>query len=293
MRIAPGCSIRDLGGHFSLNLHLEDAGLVLRVHQPFVSRQRLLDLQELRRHLSGQGVNVPVATAWQGRTVFRCSGRWAELEPFIPHQVGPPNVERCSEVLADLATLDRHLATYRGPLTRPVIATWATPSSLGRWLAATSAAVADDREATRVIEELSALSRTVARRWVPSRDLVCQVVHGDGKANNLPRTAAGEVVVLDFGFAARRPRVHDLAYSLSWAIAVLGRSAKAHFPDRVKAFEAGTGRPLTAAEQHAVPVLGAAIALSRPAVAGYNPDPVQDLMNHAGSLDDATWWLDQ
>ncbi|WP_168207384.1 phosphotransferase enzyme family protein [Microlunatus elymi] len=292
-RIASGSEVRDLGGHFSLNLHLREPGLVLRVHQPFVSRQRLLGLQAVRRHLASVGVQVAVAIPWEGKTVFRCADRWAELEPYIPHEAATPSADACTAVLSDLGTIDRHLATFTGQLTRPVIATWATGSALRRWLAATRDAVAADRDASHLVEQLVAQSRTVARRWVPARDLVCQVIHGDGKANNLPRTGAGELVALDFGFAARRPRVHDLAYSLNWAIAVLGPTATDQIPVWIKTFEAGTGSRLTSAELRALPVLGAAIALYRPAVSGYNPDPVNDLMNQTGSLQKAAWWLDQ
>ena len=43
----------------SLNVRLDPAGLVLRVHQPFVSRPRLLALQEVRRRLASRGLAVP------------------------------------------------------------------------------------------------------------------------------------------------------------------------------------------------------------------------------------------
>lgn len=36
--IDPGSRVADLGGVMSLNVRLDRAGLVLRVHQPFVSR---------------------------------------------------------------------------------------------------------------------------------------------------------------------------------------------------------------------------------------------------------------
>ena len=50
-RIAAGSRATDLGGWVSLNLHLEPAGLVLRVHQPFVSRRRVRVVQRLRDRL--------------------------------------------------------------------------------------------------------------------------------------------------------------------------------------------------------------------------------------------------
>ena len=59
--IAPGSQAVDLGGTMSLNVELQPAGLVLRVHQPFVSRARLLALQEVRRRLADQRLTAPVA----------------------------------------------------------------------------------------------------------------------------------------------------------------------------------------------------------------------------------------
>ena len=70
----------DLGGVMNLNVRLDALGLVLRFHQPFVSRRRLLALQQVRRRLLGQGLLVPTPVRWNNATVFRCRKRWAELE---------------------------------------------------------------------------------------------------------------------------------------------------------------------------------------------------------------------
>jgi hypothetical protein len=53
--ISPESRATDLGGVMSLNVRLDAAGLVLRVHQPFVSRQRLLAVQDVRRGLEPLG----------------------------------------------------------------------------------------------------------------------------------------------------------------------------------------------------------------------------------------------
>ena len=53
--IAPGSTATDLGGAFSLNARLEPAGLVLRAHQPFMTRRRLEAQQEVRRRLAELG----------------------------------------------------------------------------------------------------------------------------------------------------------------------------------------------------------------------------------------------
>src|SRR6476469_3711060 len=57
--VSPGAQATDLGGAMSLNARLDPAGLVLRVHQSFVSRRRLLAVQEVRRALANLGLRVP------------------------------------------------------------------------------------------------------------------------------------------------------------------------------------------------------------------------------------------
>lgn len=66
VEIAPGSQLTDLGGTFSLNLGLAEAGLVLRVHQPFVSRARLLAVQTMRQRLADRRLIIPVALPWRG-----------------------------------------------------------------------------------------------------------------------------------------------------------------------------------------------------------------------------------
>jgi hypothetical protein len=68
--ISPGSRATDPGGVMSLNVRLDAAGLVLRVHQPFVSRQRLLALQDMRRLLAHRGMRVarPIQSVLFGRS---------------------------------------------------------------------------------------------------------------------------------------------------------------------------------------------------------------------------------
>lgn len=78
--IDPEARATDLGGVMSLNARLEPIGVVLRVHQPFVSRQRLLAVQQVRQRLVNLGLHVPIALHWRNSTVIRSGKRWAELE---------------------------------------------------------------------------------------------------------------------------------------------------------------------------------------------------------------------
>ena len=142
--IDPDCHARDLGGAMSLNVHIDPAGLVLRVHQPFVSRQRLRALHAVRVNLANQGLVVPVPVGHGGSTIFRCGDRWAELEPYIPHERLPPTPASYSWLFGAMGRLHGALATLDPKVPRPLVATYAAPGSLHRWLRITESAVQDD-----------------------------------------------------------------------------------------------------------------------------------------------------
>lgn len=96
-----------------------------------------------------------------------------------------------------------------------MVATYATPSILRRWLAMAESEVEGDREATQIVNHLV---RRLERHWVASSALPAQIVHGDIKLSNVGLQPAGSPLFLDFGFAACRTRVHELAYALAFMV---------------------------------------------------------------------------
>jgi Ser/Thr protein kinase RdoA (MazF antagonist) len=219
--IAPGSHVADLGGVLSLNVRLDPVGLVLRVHQPFVSRQRLLAVQEVRRRLAAQGLVVPVPVQWGGATVFRCRDRWAELEEYIPHTRPERALSSYFWLFGAMGTLHRTLAALDLPVPRPLVATYAPPGSLRRWLQVTESAVQGDPEAAEIARLLRDLVRRLRSQWLPANRLPMQLIHGDAPLSNVCRTPEGKTVYLDFGFLALRPRIHDLAYALAFMVLAL------------------------------------------------------------------------
>ncbi len=150
-----------------------------------------------------------------------------------------------------------------------------------------------DDEMAAFAAELSRQCQAIARRWIPLRDLPAQVVHGDATLDNLPRDDAAQSIVLDLGFSAYRPRVHDLAYTLHWTLLVMGTHAVDHFPLWTREYEDASKAPLDEAERRALPIIAAATALHRPAIAGLAFNPVDDLRGQIGSLELARTWLRQ
>ncbi|MDQ3540722.1 MAG: hypothetical protein M3440_08555 [Chloroflexota bacterium] len=296
-RFASGSTVADLGGMMSTNLRLDATNELLRVHQPFVSRSRLLALQDLRRHLDAEGVKTPVAIVRDGATMFRCRDRWAELEPWIAHRRLEPSVQAYAWLFAEMGTVHRILGNYQRPISRPVVATAATPAALRRWIIATERTVANDPDAAAIVDRVHGLARTLHRQWPDTRSLPAQVVHGDVRLSSICVALDGGTVVFDVGFAAVRPRVHDLAYALVFMVRALHGDAAAdefawdEVPRLIEAYEASAAVRLAEAERRAIVPLAVAITLYHVAIAGVTEAPEAMARNYAGIVDLGAWLL--
>jgi Ser/Thr protein kinase RdoA (MazF antagonist) len=283
--IAPGSPVVDLGGTMSLNILLESRMLVLRVHPSFVSRPRLIALQQVRRHLADRGLVVPTAVRWRRSTVLPCADRLAEIEPYIQSARPEPTMDAYRWMFASMGALHRELATLTLAVPRPVVATYGTPASLLRFLPVAEAAVRHDPKASDVVRLLREQVRRLRARWVPSADLPTHLVHGDIRLSNVHLTPNGEAVYFDFGFLARRPRVHDLAYALAWIVLRPDSRGTAEsfdwgtVPELLTAYEDTAGVRLSALERRALAPYLAAVPLYLMSIAGYMADPVGHIRN--------------
>ncbi len=295
-KVSPGACATDLGGVMSLNVGLGACGLVMRVHQPFVSRARLLALQAVRQALDAQGVLAPAPVPWQGAPLLRCRNRWAELETLLPHRQPPRTWEGYTWVFGALGELDAVLAGLQLRVPQPLVATYATPGSLRRWLVDTEEAVASDPQASESAALLRTLVGRLRRQWVPARQLPIQYVHGDGSPRNICRAPDGRPVYLDYGFFARRPRVHELGYALAFMLFALGahespeRFAWSQIQALIRAYESA-GKPLSAPERAALAPYTAAIPLYAAALDGYTEDPAGRLCARLPFLRLSEWLL--
>lgn len=295
--IAPGSHATDLGGTMSLNARLNPAGFVLRVHQPFVSRQRLLAVQQVRRCLANLGLVIPVPLRWDHSMVFRCGNRWAEREEYIPHTRLEPIPDSYRWMFGALGTLHQALAALDVTVPRPLLATYAPPSSLYRWLPITELAVQDDLEASDIARLLRDLIRRLRVLWLPATQLPQHLVHGDVRLSNVCRTPGGETVYLDFGFLAWRPRIHDLAYSLAFMLLALKvYQAPESFAWQsiqrfVEEYEVAGNSRLTLMERRALAPYTAAVPLYAAALSGFTNDPVGHLRDSLPFLRLSKWLL--
>lgn len=145
-----------------------------------------------------------------------------------------------------------------------------------------------DPEAANIARLLRDLVLRLRNRWVPATRLPTRLVHGDVRLGNINRGESGETVYLDFGFLARRQRIHELGYSLAWMVLALGgHRDPEHFewtivPRLLAEYEAAADTPLMELERTALPAYAAAVPLYQAATCGFLNDPARELRDDMG-----------
>ena len=267
----------DLGGTTSLNLRVGDE--VVRVHAAGTSRRRVEALRTLRLALHDAGLVVGVPTG----EVSKVGEWWLERETFVVAARPPATWASYVEMFRAMGVLHRVLADVDVALPPPRVATYGPPSSLRRWLRTTERFV-DVAEVRRLARRLDAM-------WVT--DLPRHVLHGDVRLPNIGVTPDGVTAFFDFGFAAVRRRVHDLAFSLAWVLLRPDDRGTAEafdwalVPELLDAYG-----DITDAEVAAIDPYLAAVPLYLAAVAGFTPDPVRTFDGERPFVRIAEWVLD-
>jgi Ser/Thr protein kinase RdoA (MazF antagonist) len=299
-RLGVSSAPADLGGTMSLNLHLEELDLVLRVHGRFEQERRIRALRDLRRRLHAQGLTVGVPVPLFGDEVTLVDGRVAETETFVEAEKPAPTWDSylwMYEAMGQLHTaIDQGAAGLELPV--PEVATYASPAELKVWMTGTLPAVSHDEDAAGVAAQVMDMIGALERQWVPPEQLPEQLVHGDLRLGNVVRTAT-DPAYFDFGFAARRPRIHDLAYSLFWIILKPDDSGRSDTFDwdrateLLGAYEDAASTIISQLERRALAPLLAAIPMYFVAIASYTPDPSDRVKQEIQSLEIARWVLEQ
>ena len=257
---------RDLGGSLNLNLLVSrgDEQLVVRVHRPSVSSDRLNDIQAVRQQVHAGGVPCSaLVPAGDGARWAGCGNRLVEVERFIPHD-GPMNtlprlarglpvLGRIHALLADAAICPAGRAVEFANHIEPGQVLSGTRAGAQR-IRGSHPAPAERRmagEAERLAELVTAGEAGLAA------GLPRQLVHGDFWDDNVFFRSESLVFVADFGFMAERARIDDLALTLYYADIELGLSGTsdriAALRPLVHAYASGLDHPLTGAERQALP----------------------------------------
>lgn len=290
----------DLGGTMSLNLHLEELDLVLRVHGRFEQESRVRALRDLRRRLHGQGLTVGVPMPLFGDEIVFVDRRVAEIETFIEAEKPAPTWDSYLWMYRAMGRLHDAIDQGAAGLELPVpeVATYASPAELRAWMTGTVPAVAHDDHAAGIVAQVGDMIGALEQQWIPPEQLPEQLVHGDIRLGNVVRTAT-DAAYFDFGFAARRPRIHDLAYALFWIILKPDDSGRADTFDWSRAteflaaYEDAARTTISPLERRALAPLLAAIPMYFVAIASYTPDPSDRVKQEIQSLAIARWVLDQ
>lgn len=260
---------QDLGGDWSTNIAARRQGqsemLVFRIHQRFVSKDRLMAEQHTRRVLASAGLpTVSSLPVFQGSTTARLrSGNLVEVEPFVGSDA---KMDSPGRLIAGFATLGAlhdalrsvslptaaHSVTYANHLDAHLVEerTRAGAEKIMSWRIPELATFAD---------RLPAHITTVLDCGADLRSgHQVQVVHGDFWDNNVLFVNGEVAAVLDFGFMAERPRIDDLALAIWFYL--LGRvpsdpAAIDVVVAMVDAYDQATSRPLTTAERLSLPLV--------------------------------------
>ncbi|CAN5322168.1 hypothetical protein BH09ACT9_BH09ACT9_35810 [soil metagenome] len=259
-QIAPGSPLTDLGGEDSLNIRLDTAGLVLRVHKPPMTKRRLDAEHQLRIALAAQGLLVPTTVDWNGRSSFRCGTRWAELEHYLALRWAPAGDVTNRWLFTAIGHLHKALSKVATPLPRPLTRSWATPITLRRWLDVNVAAGVESLQDPAVVDDVAQLIRQLRRRWIPAARLPSQLIHGDLHQGNIMQDAHGDAVYLDLTGIAHGPRIHDLAYAIA-NLSFWSSLEWTQVPLLIQAYEEGAGWRLSSLEREALPAYIAAVPL--------------------------------
>ena len=284
----------------SLNLHLEELGLVLRVHARFEHEGRIRALRELRRRLDAQGLTVGVPKPLLGEELIAVGGRVAEAETFVAAEKPTPTWDAYVWMYEAMGRLHKAIDDgARGlELPAPEVATFAAPAELRAWIATTQTAVSGDEHASAIAEQVRDMLGSLERQWTLVEGLPEHLVHGDIRLGNVARSAS-DAAYFDFGFCARRPRIHELAYSLFWIVLKPDDSGRAEdfewsrASELFGAYEEAAQTTIARQEWRAVAPLLAAIPMYFAAISSYTPDPCDRIKQEIRSLEIAQWVLDQ
>ena len=295
----------DIGGTYSLNAKVSTARgeYVVRVHRPWVTPRRLLDVQGVRRVLAHARFPVapPLADRW-GETTGDFEGRLFEVEPFVAHDSTADSWDRYAVALGVLGGLHGLLGENfaKQTLLPPRVSNYGTPDLLLEWLQHVERLIEHDgaaiTEARSICHRARELLEAIQQWWIETgRHLPRHYTHGDYGGGNVLFRKGHVVAVLDFDFLDFRERIFDVAYTLYWMLVRLARiEAPEEMPwhrvrEMLDVYSSMKALPITRAEIEALPIQMARVPLYWVAEARYLPDPITTIHKLAASVQFSDW----
>ena len=258
----------DLGGSSNLNLLVCDADrrYVLRVYRPYVTVDRLADIQLVRRELSTHGVNCSeIVSTLSGQSWIAFDGRLVEVEHYVERDADMDSWERIQTGLPVLGMIHTILRDVEvsAEAKFPVFANYIEPhQAVNKTLQGTrrvrewNPSLAEQRLADAA-EELAYFVSNAERDLITL--LPRQLVHGDFWDNNVFFRGGNVALVADFDFMGERTRIDDLALTLYFTCLKfpeypLSDDYLQRVSILVDAYDSGLDNPLTSVERAALPL---------------------------------------
>ena len=301
---------------------MSDAGeVVLRVHRPWTTVERLDGVHWVQDHLRSQWLPVPdILVARSGHRWMVLHDRLVEAMPYVS---GGTQADNWDEFAVSFAMLGRlHAALGSLPpnsvssrVPEPAHGSFADPGTALSMLAETDAAFEScaDREGYGDAAAIREKTRRLLRRLHEERasyedSLPRSLIHADFLGTNVLISNAKVIAILDFDRLARRERIHELAVSLYCVLGRLHRAQPATEPPKpaevarlaglVATYEESAAAPLDPVELAALPFEMARVPLYPVAEAGYlaaagkGPGAIAETLLAACQLPRATWLVE-
>ena len=262
-----GDSPLDLGGSSNLNVRVgEDEHYVVRVYRPHVATERLNAIHRVRHYLAAVGVPCDgLLRTLDGRLWIQVEDRLVEVEKYVEHNADMNTWERLATGLRTLGVMHDALADLEtSEASRsPRFANYISADSA---LEETRRGVRRIRQASpsntdlQVAANAEQLARFLSRaEHQHSDDFPAGLAHGDFWDNNVFFGDSELVFVTDFDYMGYRPRIDDLALTLYFTCLEFFEDPVSdgqleRLADLLRAYDDGTGRPLSAAERSALPL---------------------------------------
>jgi homoserine kinase type II len=257
----------ELGGSTGLNLLARVAGrdVVVRVHRAHVTAARVESLQLARVNVADEGVPAARPVTGRGGQLHLTVDEGpvvVEVEEFVSSDNKMDSLARIRRAMPILARLHDSL---KGASLPEVGADAAFANYLSA-AEAPAATLAGARRMRSLDSGLGALADTVeqlaadldAATGPTFDDLPLQWCHGDFWDDNVLFGGDEVVLVADFGFMSRRPRVDDLALTLYFTLWELIASSHQDplgaIATLVSEYDSATREPLSRAEREALPL---------------------------------------
>ena len=282
-RVARGAGWVDIGGELNLNVRIDvEPPVVLRIHRPWVRRDRVAGLRRLRERLQRTQVRVAQPIAISDGDLVRVGDRWAEIEEFMDHVQPREDEDSCVRLFEELGRVHTALKAVWEPSPPEPLDDHRTFGHVRYSVGFTRRRLGPRSEPVvhrmrQLTGELSRLRKEV--------ELPCTPIHGDYKLGNVGELSDGSWVTFDLDFARVRERLYDIAASLHHA----SLGGEVLEPLRlVAAYERTAPEPLTRDEHRWLPGAVALIPLHWAATAGLVGDGIHEAENAMTAAE--AWW---